>query len=338
MQGDGGKREDRLRLRFRLRGGVDLKINDSWSALLQVRSGPKLSQQSPHITIYDFDGGSNGPYEFNLDHWYLNYESNGFTAWAGRNALSAWHQDDMFIFDNVTYAGSGGSFRHGFAAGNLTWHLNFVALPVGMRNFSGDGLFGQVAYDRELEKSGLTIAAAYFGTNADPDDPVDEPLLTENNLRDYSVFNLQFQYRTQLFGQPLMAGVDYSYNSKNYDNDPAGSFSNFHKDHAGGYVLELLWGDTSAARDWQLGYYYAHLDALAVHSSYIQDDWVRWGSSVQARTTNLKGSEIRVRYTVRPGMNFIARVFFVDAIHLLEPLDMTKETGNRLRVDWNVSF
>jgi hypothetical protein len=103
-------------------------------------------------------------------------------------------------------------------------------------------------------------------------------------------------------------------------------------------VLELLWGDTKAARDWQFGYYYAHLEALTVHSSYTQDDWVRWGTSVQARATNLKGSEIRVRYTIRPAMNIIARLFFVDAIDLLEAGDTTKETGNRLRIDWNVSF
>jgi hypothetical protein len=75
-----------------------------------------------------------------------------------------------------------------------------------------------------------------------------------------------------------------------------------------------------------------------VHSSYTQDDWVRWGTSVQARATNLKGSEIRVRYTIRPTMNIIARLFFVDAIDLLEIGDTTKETGNRLRIDWNVSF
>jgi hypothetical protein len=37
-------------------------------------------------------------------------------------------------------------------------------------------------------------------------------------------------------------------------------------------------------------------------------------------------------------MNIIARLFFVDAIDLLEAGDTTKETGNRLRIDWNVSF
>jgi hypothetical protein len=52
----------------------------------------------------------------------------------------------------------------------------------------------------------------------------------------------------------------------------------------------------------------------------------------------LKGSEFRVIYTIRDNMNLFARMFFVDAVDLLEPGDTTKETGNRFRLDWNVSF
>jgi hypothetical protein len=37
-------------------------------------------------------------------------------------------------------------------------------------------------------------------------------------------------------------------------------------------------------------------------------------------------------------MNIVARLFLVDAIDLLEPGDTTKETGNRFRIDYNVSF
>ena len=102
LQGDGTKRDDRLRLRIRLRGGVSYRFSERLSAKIQARSGPDLSQQSPHITIHDFDGGSTGPYEFNLDHWFVRYETDGFEAWAGRNRLSFLHQDDLFIFDNVT--------------------------------------------------------------------------------------------------------------------------------------------------------------------------------------------------------------------------------------------
>lgn len=128
------------------------------------------------------------------------------------------------------------------------------------------------------------------------------------------------------------------HNAENYDNEAPRSFSEFHKNHVDGYVLEALWGDTRTAGDWQLGYYYSHLESLSVNSSYIQDDWVRWGNANQVRATNIKGSEFRIRYTVRSHMNIIARLFFVNAIDLLEADDTMKESGNRLRIDWNVSF
>lgn len=338
LQGDGSNRDDRLRLRFRLRGGVDVTFNDNWSALVAARSGPNLSQQSPHITIHDFDGGDSGPYDFNFDHWFLNYESAGFTAWFGRNELSFWHQDDLFVFDNVTYAGAGTSYKHGFGKGELIWNLNYVALPVGMRDFSGTALVGQVAYNREFGDSGFTVAGSFYASRADPDDPVGATLLTENNTRDYDVLDLQLQYRSQAFGKPYNIGADFTRNIENYANAPAGSFSEFHQDAVDGFVAHVEWGEKGEAGNWQFGYYYAYLEALTVHSSYIQDDWVRWGNANQVRATNMKGSEFNVLYTIANNMNIFARLFFVDAIDLLQAGDTTKETGNRLRIDWNVSF
>ena len=149
LNGDGTKRNDRLRLRLRLRAGLNYSFSEHWSTTIAVRSGPHLSQQSPHITLYDFDDGPDGPYEFNFDHWYLNYNDGRFEGWLGRNELSFWHQDDTFIFDNVTYPGIGGSYRYGLSDASLTWHANLVALPVGMRDFSGTGLNGQVVYEKE---------------------------------------------------------------------------------------------------------------------------------------------------------------------------------------------
>jgi len=338
LQGDGTQRDDRLRSRIRLRLGVDVRLDDDWSILVQARTGRHSSQQSPHITIYDFDGGPNGPYQANLDHWFVNFASGGFDVWIGRNELSYLHQDDLFIFDNVTYAGAGGSYRQKVGPGVLIWNLNYVTLPVGMREFSSTGLVGQLAYDRDFGQSGFTVAGGFFATHADPDDPAGDILLTENNTRDYRALNLEFQYRGQVFGGPYRVGFDLSHNAENYDDAPPGSFSRFHKDDVNGYVVEFEWGSSEETGDWLLGFYHAHEEALTAHSSYVQDDWVRWGDASQVRATNLDGDEFRVVYTIRPNMNIFARLFFVDAIDLLEPGDTTRETGNRFRVDYNVSF
>ena len=337
-RGDGTQLNDRLRLRFRLRLGLDLNLSDRWRARAQLRSGPHDSQQSPHITIYDFDGGSNGPYEFNFDYWYLSYGTEALEVWAGRNQLSYWHQDDLWVFDNVTYVGAGGSYGHGLAGGTMTWHTNLVALPVGMRNLSGSGLFAQAEYARDLSSTEFRLGLGFQATRADPNDTVGEALLTENGSRDYDILTLQLQHHSTVLGQPLRLGADYSHNFRDYGGAPAGSFSEFHQDHVDGWVLEALWGPSGGAGDLLLGYYYSHVEALAANSSYIQDDWARWGTSTQARLTNMKGSEFRLLFTISPSQNIFARLFIVDAIDLLQPGDVALEDGKRFRLEYNISF
>ena len=337
-QGDGTERDDRLRLRFRLRGGLLVNLSDRWSARVQVRSGPHKSQQSPHITIYDFDGGASGPWEFNFDYWYASYRTENLEVWAGRNELSFQHQDDLFLIDNVTFAGVGGSYRQGLGGGALTLLANYVALPVGMRDFSGTSVIGQVAYERDWESVGFMAATGVFASRADPDDPVGEQLLTENNARDYDLINLQLQLRARAFGHPVRRGASYSHNFQDYSAAPVGSFSEFHQDDRDGYVVEVLWGQSGNANDWQIGYYYSHVEALAANSSYIEDDWARWGTSTQARLTNMKGSEFRVLYTIGPRQNIFARLFFVDAVDLLQPGDIALEDGKRFRLEYNIAF
>ena len=337
-QGDGTELDDRLRLRFRLRGGLLVNLSDRLSARVQVRSGPHKSQQSPHITIYDFDGGASGPWEFNFDYWYASYRTENLEVWAGRNELSFQHQDDLFLIDNVTFAGVGGSYRQGLGGGALTLLANYVALPVGMRDFSGTSVIGQVAYERDWETVGIMAATGVFASRADPDDPVGEQLLTENNIRDYDLINLQLQLRASAFGHPVRLGASYSHNFQDYSAAPVGSFSEFHQDDRDGYVVEVLWGQSGNANDWQIGYYYSHVEALAANSSYIEDDWARWGTSTQSRLTNMKGSEFRVLYTIGSGQNIFARLFFVDAVDLLQPDDIALEDGKRFRLEYNIAF
>jgi hypothetical protein len=337
LQGDGTQRDDRLRLRIRLRGGFRYHFDSRWSAMVQARSGPKKSQQSPHITIYDFDGGSTGPYQFNLDHWYMQYARDGFEAWAGRNVLSFLHQDDLFVFDNVTYAGIGGSYLLDTGANSYYVSLNYVALPVGMRDYVGAALVGEFGYQRRFGESALSAAFGYRLSNGDPDDPAGDTLLTDNSRRDYRELSLQLQYKTRLGERALQLGLDLMHNAADYDDAPVGSFSEFHKDDVNGFILEVLLGDKQPG-NWQVGYYYAYLEALAANSSYIQDDWVRWGNANQVRATNLKGSEVRVLYTARENLNIFARLFFVDAVDLLQAGDTTLETGNRFRIELNWSF
>jgi len=337
-RGDNTKRDDRLRLRFRLRGGFMYKFDERWSARVSIRGGQDESQQSSHITIKDFNGGDDGPYDFNFDHWHLKYQSDGLEAWIGRNEPSFLHQTELFVFDNITYAGAGGSYRH--EVGDSLWYasFNYLQLPVGMEDFVGSRFIGQVVYNREFESAGFSIGLGYDLSDADADDPKGELLLTDNNTRDYSVLSVQLQYRDSFLDQPIKLGLDYSNNLEDYSDEPTDSFSAFHADDVNGYVGFVQWGDTSDPGDWQVSYFYAYQGALATNSSYVQDEWVRWGSGGQTRATNIRGSEFRLRHTISRRMNIVARLFLVDAVDFLEPDDNAKETGNRFRVDWNIRF
>jgi len=336
--GDNIKRDDRLRLRYRLRGGAKYTFDERWSARVAIRSGKDDSQQSSHTTIKDFDGGDDGPYDFNFDFWHLTYQSNGFEAWVGRNEPSFLHQTALLSFDNITYAGVGGSYRH--EVGDGLWYVsfNYLELPVGMQDFVGNTVIGQLLYDREFESAGFSIGLGYDLSDADADDPKGELLLTDNNTRDYSVLSLQLQYRSTFRDRPLKLGFDYSHNLEDYSDEPVDSFSQFHEGDVNGYTALVQWGGTSDPGDWQFSYFYAYQEALTLNSSYVQDEWVRWGSGGQTRATNIRGRELRLVHTFSERMNIMARLFLVDAIDFLEPGDIAKETGNRFRIDWNLRF
>ena len=52
----------------------------------------------------------------------------------------------------------------------------------------------------------------------------------------------------------------------------------------------------------------------------------------------MKGSEFRFLFTITPSQNILARLFFVDAIDLLQPGDTFLEDGKRFRFEYNIAF
>ena len=166
-RGDGTERDDRLRLRGRARVRVDAQIDDQWKAVLRIRSGSDDSQQSPHITLYDFDDNDTGDSDFNFDLWYGQYEANGWRVWAGRNQLNLFRQDEYIFDDDITTLGMGVTYTHGIGRGELSYNGGFGSLPAGMREFAGQYSTAQVVYSRDMENYGLTIAGAYLGIDAD---------------------------------------------------------------------------------------------------------------------------------------------------------------------------
>jgi len=135
----GVARDGRNRLRIRARLGFKYTPDKTWDFGMRMRSGSDDSQQSPHITILDFDDNDTGDAHFNYDKWYLKGKVNGGAFWVGRNSLPFWKQNELFWDDDVTPAGVGGTYNMSVGDKNmLEFNAGYFSLPVGMKAFSGE--------------------------------------------------------------------------------------------------------------------------------------------------------------------------------------------------------
>lgn len=339
-RGDGTKRSDRSRLRIRGRLGLLWQPIDLLEFNVRARTGNDNHQQSGHITIADFNGNANGASDINLDKWYAQINWKGLSVWGGRNSLPWWKQNSLFWDDDVTPKGGGLIFKASVGPGKLTLNSGYYTMPVGMRSYTGDSYSAQLVYEQDADTLGFTVTGGLVEIEADasPDDKASTLLLQGNALRDYQLWEAQGQLRVNDLPRPLLFGVTYLHNGKNYAPDDPNEFSAFHRDDTDGYVLQAVYGDVKERWDWLTGIYYAHIQALAIHNSYAQDDWVRWGNSDQATSSNFKGPELRAGLGLGYNANLIARLFLVRAINRDFPGDVRNQNGKRFRVDLNWKF
>jgi hypothetical protein len=326
QQASGESRDDRLRARIRLRAGVSYLTESRWQFGARLRTGSDDNQQSAHITIHDFDDNDTGDEDINFDRWFAQRSFDRGYVWVGRNIYPFWNQNELFWDYDATIAGVAGQVR----MGKLLLTGGYFSLPVGLRDLSGEMAGLQARYDLSFDHHQLTLAAEYLDINSNPGDEDGELLLLGNGARDYQLWQLHAQLKFEFDGKPLTFGIDYVVNVEDYDN-PISSFSFINRDENQGHVLAAILGDTKTQGHWLAGYYYIRIEALAVDNSYVQDDWVRWGSTNQTRSSNLKAHEFRYAYAISSNMNLVTRLFLADAITSIED-------GKRIRLDFNWRF
>ncbi len=335
VQSDGQDREDRDRMRVRARVGLELKATHNIEMGVRLRSGSDDSQQSPHITVVDFDDNDTGDADFNLDRWFARAHHGDFSAWAGRDSPPLWKQNELLWSDDVTVAGLGVNYKRGVVGLNL----GYFSLPAGMQGFSGEMGLAQLVFNFKVGDIGsMTLAAGLLSLDADGDDSDGELLLDGNNARDHTQWVGNLQYKTDMGKRPLLVGLDLLHNAEDYDADDPDDFTRFHRDETDGYVFQVKYGSSSKPRDWLVGYYYAHIESLAVNNSYAQDNWLRWGNATQTRGSNFEGHEVLFEYGIVENLKLVARLYMVDAIKLRAVDSVEKEDGNRFRIDFNYSF
>jgi hypothetical protein len=330
---DGTARVDRLRARIRARLGLTYDATKTFTFGLRLRSGSDGSQQSPHITILDFDDNPTGDAHFNFEHAYLRARRGGFEAWVGRNSLPAWKPNELFWDDDVMPAGIGLTYGKKVGErGRLTLNGGYFAPPAGMKAFTGNMAMGQAVFATQTAGGlGLTLAGGGFGIDANPADPSGDLLRLGNGDRDYTIWVGNLQARFNLGGRPLAAGVDYMTNTEDYSASDADAYTRLHRDETDGYDAYVTWGGTAKKNDWLVGVWYSHIEALAVNGSFAQDDWVRWGSATQTDGSDQKGFEVRGAVALGQGQTIMGRLFLVEAISSVQD-------GKRFRLDYNIGF
>jgi len=331
---NGSKRNDRNRLRIRLRAGLDYQANDQISFGFRVRSGSDDSQQSPHITVVDFDDNDTGDAHFNLDKWYFKYRAGKASAWLGRNSLPFWKADELLLDDDVTPAGLGFTYK----ADRVTFNAGYFSNPAGMKNFTGNSGVAQVVWNTAVGDTKLLFAGGVIAIDADTDNPNNGLLLENNGARDYTIWVGNVQASLTAGNRPLKLNLDVLHNSENYSVSDPDTFTAFHRDETDGYVISARLGDTNDSGHWLFGYFYSHIETFALNNSLSQDDWVRWGSATQTRTSNFEGSEFRAAVGLSDKMNVVARLYLVEGIKPRSATSLVKEDGNRFRVDFNWKF
>ncbi len=329
---NGDSRDDRTRARIRFRLGLDFKPSDRIAFGIRMRTGDKDSHQSPHLTFHDFDGNPRGDADVDLDKWFMKTSFSGASLWLGRNSLPFWKQNEMFWDDDATPAGVGGTYTAPLGASSaLSFNGGFFTAPVGMRRFSGSLGVGQGVLKAQTSQVGWTFSSGLLAFNADLDDPDANRLLNGNGLRDYRLWISSAQAAFKLGSMPLKLGVDFTRNLSDYEFAEADSFTAANRDEKTGYVAQASLGSLKRKGDWLAAYYNVRIEALSVNASYSQDDWMRFGSASETRSSNFKGHEFRFAYALRSNLRVVARLYLVDAI-------TNVEDGKRFRIDFDYKF
>jgi hypothetical protein len=323
LKTDGSKRDDRDRLRYRLRFGFNYAINNNLEFGGRIRSGNPLNQQSPHITL----GKEFQSDDFSIDKAFLKVLlKNGYWAWVGKNGLPFWEQNELLWDGDVNPEGIalGKKFMLNGKSSLEPVFGYFIARHSG-KSFSNDSriTIAQLKLNSHLHNNNIIISSGGIRGKDLPDKPDGTQTFDLN----YTIWatSLQFIHKNSR----LQVGIDFFKNLSGYDT--SSQIDEVYKDQTSGYVGSLLYN----LKRFQFSYYYAYIEKYAVIDYLAQDDWVRWGNSNFTRASNFKGHEFRLKYNFNKQFNTVLRTYIVKAI---KTTGSHLETGTRVRLDLNIKL
>lgn len=339
---DGSYREDRFRLRYRLRFGFTYDWNEYIGFGARIRTGVDESVQSPHNNLghREFSG-----VPINFDKIYFGGTYDKYWWWAGKNSFPFWKQNELFWDDDVTPEGVaiGGAFdQYGLT---IKPKLGYFITNTGDGDFDprdptngkidGHMVMSQLELGFKSEQVDITYATGYYALKNINNVPTTDFFYSGPRFKlDYTflVSGIQVKLKSK---RPITIGIDHFTNLEDYSSMPDSLIHPVFKDQTNGYVVSVKMGQLKDKGDWLLGYYYAHKEEYSVVSYYTEDDWVRFGNINRNRNTNYTGHEIRAGYALNSQFNLLARAYFVEG---LVTADVATESGSRFRLDFNMKI
>ena len=327
-------RDDRSRLRYRLRLGATYQYSDWLKVGARLRTSQENKQQDPHLTLGDgFKEFSTLPIAF--EKVYVQFKYKSFTTWLGKNTFPFEKRNELFWSDNVFPEGiavSGYFQLDNSFLQSLKINTGHFIVAANGQSFDGDSYFHGLQLVTTHFKNRLTLFPAVYYFNDLPDIPDGGDTFS----LDYTIVHLGTALNIWE-DKGLKAEIDYYRNVTSYDSN--NNIPEALQDQKEGIVLSTSFGTLKQKGDWKIRLTYAYLERYAAVDYFAQNDWVRWDysshDSPDGRLTNFKGFEVMAGYTLNPAMNLKMRFFTVEQ---LIPYGTTKENGNRVRLDLNISF
>lgn len=319
---DGAPQSDRTRgrARARLTGAVQAR---PWMLVAaRLRTGAVGSQQSPHVTLFDLNGNPLGDRHIVPDQYYLQLSSGRNRLWAGRSQFPFWRQNEIFWDDDVTPTGVSGKVFIPGAGGSLQLIAGLFTLPDGAVRTQGALKAVQLLSETHVESRKIHLKAAAAFYDIDGRHGV-RRLRPEFAVRDYSIVHSGTEIGLDGFRVPIRIGAEWMRNLN--DSGPS------HEKRNSGYLVFAALGKADRPRAASVAYTYARIEKWAIHPSYGQDDWFRWGTATQTDSSDFKGHEWRLDYRLSDHLSVMGRAFSVDALS-------DSKRAKRLRLDLNYRF
>ena len=326
---DGTYREDRTRLRYRMRFGANFQYNQWASFGMRIRTGIPDKQQDPQLTLGEaFKEFGTLPIGFEKIFFDANYK--GINLWVGKNTFPFEKRNELFWSDNVFPEGIAIKWKPSFLK-NLQLNTGHFIVIFNNGPLSNDSYFQGIQLVGNFFER-IKIFPAFYYFNKMPNIPDGAGTF---NI-DYSIVHLGTSVR--VWDKPrVLIELDYYHNIQDLarnDSIPR----DFVKEKIG-WVPSISIGKLEKKGDLFFRFTWMNLERYSAVDFLAQNDWARWDysafDSLDGRLTNYTGIELMFGYAIAKKLIFSTRYFHVDQ---LVAFGRFKENGSRIRFDIDIAF